>query len=535
MRRAIPCFAFAAVLVVGALPHANATQVEIAGPVNHFIRDHTVTLHATRLLNRTETAPSGPLRLELRARGYLPGASAPTELRTAAFGVAPIAAGAQVDDVDSGPLPFAYPPAGSWLLTIVLSEQVAGAPGDGYVDRTTASAWPAILDLGPGESGPARLVGPATIDFGIQVVGTSQTQTVWVTNEGRAGAWLPDENRSSTLPGEFVPPFGPVTLPPGSGQSLTVTFTPQAVGPRAATITIDGQPLVAPYNLQVTGIGSAAPQGRLSMTGGYGFSAVMVGAAFGPNRVPLHNDAGSLPVRISSISVDNPAEFPLAGTQNCTVVEPGAECAFEFTFAPKDVGTRRATITIESDGVGSPQTIGLDGGGVLPPPPTAMVSNVVEYHHAQFDHYFITASEDEIAKLDGGVFAGWARTGLTFGVWNLATPSTRDVCRFFSTAFGPKSSHFYSSNLGECTYVRKNPDWQYEADVFGAAIIVLAPELCMPGSTPPYRLYNDGQGGAPNHRYTTRLDVRAAMIAHGWIPEGYSTLGILGCVVPPAD
>ena len=69
-----------------------------------------------------------------------------------------------------------------------------------------------------------------------------------------------------------------------------------------------------------------------------------------------------------------------------------------------------------SDGIGSPQTIGLDGGGVLPPPPTARISNVVEYHHAQFDHYFITANEDEIAKLDGGVFDGWARTGLTFGV-----------------------------------------------------------------------------------------------------------------------
>ena len=243
MRRAITYLAFAAALAVGALPHANATQVEIAGQVVHFIRDHSVTLHATCLLNRTETAPSGPLRLELRASGYLPGASAPTELRTAAFSIAPIAAGAQVDGVDSGPLPFAYPPVGSWILSIVLSEQVAGAPGDGYVDRSTGSAWPVNLVLGPGESGPARLVGPATIDFGIQVVGTSQTQSVWVTNEGRAWAWLPDENRSSTLPGEFTAPFGPVTLLPGSGRLLTVTFTPQALGPRAATITIDGQPL----------------------------------------------------------------------------------------------------------------------------------------------------------------------------------------------------------------------------------------------------------------------------------------------------
>ena len=35
-----------------------------------------------------------------------------------------------------------------------------------------------------------------------------------------------------------------------------------------------------------------------------------------------------------------------------------------------------------------------------------------------------------------------------------------------------------------------------------------------------YRLYNNGQGAAPNHRYTTDLGVRAQMLAQGWIPEG---------------
>jgi hypothetical protein len=44
-----------------------------------------------------------------------------------------------------------------------------------------------------------------------------------------------------------------------------------------------------------------------------------------------------------------------------------------------------------------------------------------------------------------------------------------------------------------------------------------------------YRLYNDGQGGAPNHRYTTDFAVRAQMIAHGWVPEGYGDLGVIMC------
>ncbi len=34
------------------------------------------------------------------------------------------------------------------------------------------------------------------------------------------------------------------------------------------------------------------------------------------------------------------------------------------------------------------------------------------------------------------------------------------------------------------------------------------------------RLYNDGQGGAPNHRFTTSASVRAEMLASGYIAEG---------------
>jgi hypothetical protein len=55
---------------------------------------------------------------------------------------------------------------------------------------------------------------------------------------------------------------------------------------------------------------------------------------------------------------------------------------------------------------------------------------------------------------------------------------------------------------------------------------------CAAGFTPVYRLYNDGQGGAPNHRYTTDVGVRAQMIAHGWIPEGLGPLGVEMCSPP---
>ena len=45
---------------------------------------------------------------------------------------------------------------------------------------------------------------------------------------------------------------------------------------------------------------------------------------------------------------------------------------------------------------------------------------------------------------------------------------------------------------------------------------------------PVFRLWN-GRADT-NHRYTTRLDLRATMIDHGWISEGYGPLGVAFCV-----
>jgi len=155
--------------------------------------------------------------------------------------------------------------------------------------------------------------------------------------------------------------------------------------------------------------------------------------------------------------------------------------------------------------------------------------SVVEYYHAAFDHYFVTGIADEITKLDNGTFTGWARTGQQFLAYPLGTVGAVPTCRFFSTAFGAKSSHFYTPNAAECTVVKANPSWQFEAEVFAVALPNGA-GACVTGTRPLYRLYNNGKGGAPNHRYTTDLTIRSNMIAKGWIPEGSGALGVIACV-----
>jgi hypothetical protein len=149
------------------------------------------------------------------------------------------------------------------------------------------------------------------------------------------------------------------------------------------------------------------------------------------------------------------------------------------------------------------------------------VIRATEYHHAAWDMYFLTALPDEIAKLDAGAFAGWARTGLAFNVYSTdsAPAWAPTVWRFFSTTFAPKSSHIYTASVAEYNDLLANPNWRLEGPVFNVALPA-ADGSCGTGSVPVYRLYNNGMGDAPNHRFTIDASERVRLMAAGWSAEG---------------
>jgi len=163
-------------------------------------------------------------------------------------------------------------------------------------------------------------------------------------------------------------------------------------------------------------------------------------------------------------------------------------------------------------------------------PALAQTQAAVEYYYADWDYYFETSFPDEIAILDGGAFGGvWKRTGQTFTVWPQQLTGSSATCRFFSTSFAPKSSHFYTPFDAECASVKTNPNWQYEAVAFYMQLADAAGN-CPAGTKVLYRLYNNGMGGAPNHRYTTSAVIFNQMKAAGWIFEGNGNTGAFACV-----
>jgi hypothetical protein len=153
---------------------------------------------------------------------------------------------------------------------------------------------------------------------------------------------------------------------------------------------------------------------------------------------------------------------------------------------------------------------------------------VIEFHHAGLDHYFISARADDIEALDSGRHPGWRRTGQAFAAWPAYVDGAARVCRFYlPPAAG--DSHFFSASRDECREVGERfPSFILE----DAAVMFLAlPDVstgdCPLGTVPVYRLWN--ARASTNHRYTTEPTSLQAMLAVGWLSEGYGPLGVAMC------
>ena len=167
----------------------------------------------------------------------------------------------------------------------------------------------------------------------------------------------------------------------------------------------------------------------------------------------------------------------------------------------------------------------------------AAVVDAIEYYEPDLDHYFVTAIPNEISALDGGQFPGWQRTGLSFQVYDSTTAlfGIVPVCRFYGLPAAGLDSHFYSASVTECAEVKqKYPTaWMLESDnVFQVSLPDVATGQCPSGSIPVYRAWNNRADS--NHRYTIDPAVQQAMIAKGYVAEGYGPAAMPVAMCSPA-
>lgn len=144
-------------------------------------------------------------------------------------------------------------------------------------------------------------------------------------------------------------------------------------------------------------------------------------------------------------------------------------------------------------------------------------SNVIEYYHKGFDHYFVSSLAADIEALDSGRLAGWARSGQTFKAYPSPVAGAEPICRLYiPPAFG--NSHFYGRKVAESDQTRaKFPQFVFESP---AVMYLLVPVngVCAAGTIPVYRAFSNRADA--NHRYTITRTLRDEMVGRGWIAEG---------------
>ena len=224
----------------------------------------------------------------------------------------------------------------------------------------------AVTLYGTGTTAAAIVLTPLTLNFASTIVNqTAASQSITVSNTGGTSATLTAPVLGGNV-GDFALYSNTcgATLAPGTGCTLTITFTPTASGARSATISLTdnaGTASAATQMASLSGIGEAPATDTLSPLT-LSFAQQQIGTTSAAQRVTLTNNGGvALTLIAASVSAGDFSVVNACGNS----LAAHATCAFNVSFSPTAVGTRTATLTVTDQFRN--QTVALNGLGIASP------------------------------------------------------------------------------------------------------------------------------------------------------------------------
>jgi len=209
-------------------------------------------------------------------------------------------------------------------------------------------------------------ISPPYINFGNQMLGIASSPLVsTLTNIGNGALNISSVGLTGVNVGDFAETNNcPATLAPKNSCNISITFTPTAVGARAAAVTVTDNAPGSPQTISLSGTGTQ-PAVTLSPSA-LNFGNQTVGITSTQLGSTLKN-TGNGTLTIASIGVTGSDSSEFVETNTCgTSVPAGGSCKITVTFGPATTGTRIASVSIADNAPGSPQSLPLSGVGVLP-------------------------------------------------------------------------------------------------------------------------------------------------------------------------
>lgn len=226
------------------------------------------------------------------------------------------------------------------------------------------STPPSVALAGTGVA-PLAAVSPTSLAYGNQLINTSSTRNVTLTNSGSSTLTITGISVSGANASDFVSNNNcPASLAPAGSCTVSVTFTPPVMGSRAATlqITSNANNGTQSVGLSGTGVAAVASVSPSSLS----FSSQRVNSTSPPQTVTVTN-TGTSGLTISSVTLAgaNPTDF--STTNGCgSPVAPSQSCTISVAFTPLAMGARAATLQIVSNATNGLQSVALGGTGIAP-------------------------------------------------------------------------------------------------------------------------------------------------------------------------
>jgi hypothetical protein len=266
-----------------------------------------------------------------------------------------------------------------------------GGGGGGGLNTTTVSYTPTNYTITPTSVGSSSVVTITLADTGSSSL---SIKTIAV-----GGAQAGDYSLGGTCTNGAVIPRGGIC-------KIQITFTPQAVGARTATVNATFLNANA-LNLPLNGQGVVpSPAISLSFAGPFTFPSKQVGTTPSPlfsDQLTTISNTGGQPLSISYSFIGPDAGDFVQGRVNafgnCSpaiMLSPLSQCNLGINFAPTAAGTRTATLRITTNDPLRPVVdIALSGIATAGPTPTPTPAPTPVVSSADFTDLWGTAAEPD--------------------------------------------------------------------------------------------------------------------------------------------
>src|SRR2546422_1052987 len=163
----------------------------------------------------------------------------------------------------SGPtFPLTLPPGQSSTLSVQFTPTTTGSASGGISLVSDAPNSPSTIALSGTGVQPQLSIRPPSVNFGNVVVGTTNTQTITLTNSGTADLTIPQ----ATVTGAGFSISGlnfPRTLPAGQSIPLSIQLAPTAAGSVSGSVSLVSNAPNSPTIIPLTGSGAQSASGQL--------------------------------------------------------------------------------------------------------------------------------------------------------------------------------------------------------------------------------------------------------------------------------